>query len=370
MESPIGGGPTLVDWTDFTSWVKSRLVVSQKDLRRRQVSLFEADPVTLDGGRGARRGAKSAGRDEQSAGVRASAPLVNRCISQHTRRNALLGIRFEVFPKSVRVVRPVALPPGATRGGLRSDVDGFSEASKRRLRRVASEAGDSLVSQFCLTYHLSDPDGETVKRHLNTWLTWLRRRVPGIKYLWVLEFQRRGVPHFHVFLSVDIHSDNKLHADMAKKWHAITCEEDKAHLNVHLNAKNWIRWDMGTGSYVCKYIDKQNQKNVPDYFGWVGRFWGSSRSLMPKPDVYDTHEMRAICGQNVDKARIGVAREAHGRDSVAVLLRALGEFQKAQWRRYGRKGKHLSQAKSSRWVQGGASVLWRVAEMKLGGQCG
>lgn len=358
----------------------------------RQIPLFRelvgserGDPArsALAGGPFARtarppaRGTSERVPDFAARGGSLQTPLVNRCISQQgaggvgaarpTRspRASLGAVAFEVYPRSVRVVRPVSLPAGVTRGGARSSVDSFSEASKRRLRRVASEAGDQLVSQFCLTYQHSDPDGERVKRHLNAWLTWLRRRVSGIKYLWVLEFQKRGVPHLHVFLSIPVCTESTLHAEMAMKWHLITCEGDKAHLKFHQNAKNWIGWSMGSGSYVCKYLDKENQKHVPDYFGWVGRFWGSSRSLMPEPCVYDAHDIRAMVGQNADKARLNVSRETYGRDITATLIRTLGNYQQSKRRRYGRKGRHLSQVRSSRWVQDGAAVVWKLLDLQV-----
>lgn len=338
-------------WADFTAWVQEKTRDNAKVRPSRQIPLLPAPGLDAHGR------TVSHGRTGAPETV---APLVNRCISQHAKKNSVLGVKFEVYPKSVRVVRPVALPPGATRGGLRSSIDGFSEGSRRRLKRTASEASDILKSQFGLTYHETRPSGDDVKRHLNAWLTWLRRRVKGIKYLWVLEFQRRGVPHFHVFLSVECVYD-ALHVDMANKWNEITGETPE-HRIFHMNAKNFIPWDMGSGAYACKYLEKEYQKHVPDGFGWVGRFWGSSRSLVPPPCVYDVHEMRALCGQNVEKACMNVPRETHGRDAGAAILRALGEFQRAQWRRYGRKGKTLSQSRNSRWVQGGASVLWRVVE--------
>lgn len=372
-------------WADFTKFVLEGTAGNAKVRPSRQVPLF---PPT--GGAVARAGGGAARAAHVPPAGGDSSALVHSCISQqaggpgaarpgYSARASLLGVRFEVYKKSVRVVRPVP-PMVGTRGGKRSAVDAFSEASKRRLRRLASESGDVLVSQFLLTYQHTDPDGESCKRHLNTWLTWLRRRVPGVKYLWILEFQKRGVPHFHVFLNIS--KDNpELHKEMALKWHLISIEEDKAHLAFHENARNWIDWDMGSGSYVCKYLDKANQKHVPSYFGWVGRFWGASRGLMEKPCVYDAHEMRAMCGQNTDEARVIASRETHcvpgnvsretsERDSTALILRALGNYQASKWRKYGRKSKHLTRTRSSRWVQDGAAVLWRVVEATLGGDYG
>lgn len=366
-------------WADFTQWVKTRSAENAKPRPSRQFSLF-AEPASWElGGTRARSGvgaidapARSGARTGAALAtspVRAGAPLVNRCISQHTRKIPVLGVKFEVYPRSVRVVRPCSLPAGATRGGQRSTIDGFSEGSRRRLRRVASEAGEGLVSQFGLTYHETQPTGDEVKRHLNAWLTWLRRRVDGIKYLWVLEFQRRGAPHFHVFLSEECGQDALLQMHMAQKWNQIT-GETLDHLSFHLHAKNFVTWDMGNGAYACKYLEKEYQKCVPDGFGWVGRFWGSSRSLMPKPCVYDVHEIRAMAGQNVQNARVSVPRETHGRDMTHILLRALGNFQESRRRRWGYRGRHLSQVRNSRWVQDGASVLWRVIEHRLSGSDG
>jgi hypothetical protein len=58
--------------------------------------------------------------------------------------------------------------------------------------------------------------------------------------------------------------------------------DDQA-LAFHNNDKNFISWDMGNGSYICKYLEKSRQKDVPDGFLNVGRFWGSSRGLVPMP---------------------------------------------------------------------------------------
>lgn len=367
--------PGSQKWADFTDWVKSRVVTSKKDLRRRQIPLFEpAGASSIDGG-----DAHPLCGTPNMGG--AASLLVNRCISQHeSKKRVLGGVKFEVYPRSVRVVRPFQAPSGR-RGGLRSAVDGFSDSSRRRLRRVASEAGEQLKSQFCLTYHETRPDGAQVKAHINAWLTWLRREVKGVKYLWVLEFQKRGVPHYHVFLSLEAQKSSTLHERMAYQWHKITGETSLQHLSFHWNAKNWISWDMGGGSYVCKYLEKENQKHVPDGFGWVGRFWGASRGLMPDPYTLSVYDFRALCLQDEygmvsretlttqEGHTIEVIQGAAGRDVAARLIRTLGNFQKSRQRRYGISKRHLSQVKTSKWVQDGAAVFWKLVdyEMSQGG---
>lgn len=82
-------------------------------------------------------------------------------------------------------------------------MNGFSDKSRARLRHVAENSALPLISQFSLTYHHEFPDyGRTCKAHLNAFLTFLRRIIPGIGNLWLAEFQRRNAPHFHLFLTI------------------------------------------------------------------------------------------------------------------------------------------------------------------------
>lgn len=389
LSSLLAGGEDT-KWKNFTSWIKSEASKRSEELRFLPTRPLLAVAPSLRGG-GGEGGAVDQGAERSSsppalAGEAAPPMLVNSCISQHnSKRVSLAGIKFEIFPRSVRVIRPfVGL--SSSRGGKRSAVDGFSDSSRRRLRRVASEAGHLLVSQFCLTYHESRPDGNAAKADLNKWLTWLRRRVEGIQYLWVLEFQERGVPHFHIFLSIRP-DDIGFQFEMANRWNKIT-HETPEHLKFHSNPKNWISWDMGGGSYVCKYLDKEKQKHVPENFGWVGRFWGSSRALMPEPYTIDVYDMRQLCLQDKytgrqkvdikDALDVHVSRETSishthvsskappkDRDVIARIIRTLGNFRHSRSRRYGKKYTHLSHTKTSRWVQDGAAVIWKFINYEM-----
>ena len=97
----------------------------------------------------------------------------------------------------------------------------------------------------------------------------------------MLEFQRRGAPHFHLFTALPVTEENRLF--LASAWVRIACGNDPAALAFHSHERNFIAWDMGNGSYVCKYLEKARQKDVPEGYQEVGRFWGASRGLMPSP---------------------------------------------------------------------------------------
>jgi len=204
--------------------------------------------------------------------------LVNRLISEYPTVEKLL-----VYPSSVKVLRqkyaqkkPDTPPP------LRGEISGFSDASRRRLRFLAGNTSTKLISQFCLTYHQTSPDGATVKKHLHTWLENVRTRFPEVAYLWVLEFQTRGVPHFHIWLNLPADLPG-LRNILAKSWNRITEPGNATHLAFHNHKKNFIPWEMYNASYACKYLDKQSQKAVPAGFTGCGRFWGNSRGLLATP---------------------------------------------------------------------------------------
>lgn len=205
---------------------------------------------------------------------------------------------FEVYPADVRLLRPGSgVQPDHLKDLKRGEVSGFSSASARRLAQTARNAFPALVSQFVLTYHESNPDGVTAKRHLDSWLKALKRAAPGVGYLWVLEFQTRGVPHFHVWVTCEW--SEALWKRLGAAWNRIAEPDSPEHLWWHTEPRcergkvqmAYIPWDMGNGNYLTKYLDKQAQKAVPEGFGWAGRWWGSSRGLVPAPVVYEAEEL-------------------------------------------------------------------------------
>lgn len=199
--------------------------------------------------------------------------------------------RFEILPADVRVVRDYGPQPQPVhlQECKRGTVQMFSPKSASRLTEMARNARPGLISQFCLTYHQSNPDGATSKKHLNTWLVALRRAAPGVGYLWILEFQTRGVPHFHVWLTAPF--SESLWKSLGAAWNRIAEPDSLEHLwwhtgprlnpHTHKLERSFMAWEMKGAGYLRKYMSKAAQKCVPDGFGWCGRFWGATRDLVP-----------------------------------------------------------------------------------------
>lgn len=204
-------------------------------------------------------------------------------------------LRFKVIKTTFKA------PTDSSRG----KITGFSRGSQRRLGFTARNSASILTSQFCMTYHNTIPDGETSKKHINTFLTYLRKIYPPILYLWVMEFQDRGTVHYHLFSNLPV--TPYFRRTLAIAWNRIT-QESKEHLQFHKFHKNFIKWDMRNGSYLTKYLVKMEQKGVPESFSKCGRFWGSSRGLVPKPYVITMDEVMAYIPSSVSMSRENIQK--------------------------------------------------------------
>jgi hypothetical protein len=233
---------------------------------------------------------------------------------------------FEVYPKSVKVVRPAvgyyAAPVLHDRTG--QELQGFSMKSKARLRFVAVNSGDKVRSQFCLTYGDYWPvNGKEAKRQLHAFLVMVEKHLGKTSYIWVGEFQTRGAPHFHLFSSLEVTEEN--HKFMAETWHRIAGINCPKHLAVHLHQRNFIEWNMGNGGYLCKYLDKQHQKCIPPGFGSFGRWWGNSRDMKPQAEVLDRQGLDAMLSGSIDHTTGEMLID----DAGQYLLRTLRKYKKS-----------------------------------------
>lgn len=173
--------------------------------------------------------------------------------------------------------------PNHSGGGVRGKITRFSRQSVDRLKLHVRNLPELSVKAFLtLTYPESYPTaGGRVKRDLKVMQQWLKRR--GLGGVWFLEFQRRGAPHYHMFLNgwpaggVDA---------VAHAWDKIVASGDPKHLAWHMGALSGrpclelMRNPHAASAYATKYATKLEQKDVPSDYHQVGRFWGAFGSAM------------------------------------------------------------------------------------------
>jgi hypothetical protein len=167
----------------------------------------------------------------------------------------------------------------------RSNIGIFSSASQERLSWVYFQG--PWESMITLTYHNDFPNRKESKRQMNVVLQYLRRK--NVKYLWVLEFQKRGVPHYHVWLnkkyddcalSIDLPGENSWRGIMKTWLKASNQINDKEAVDFHLHQKSYTDWVVNLKcNYAKKYASKKEQKGLPVGVDRYGRWWGSSNNL-------------------------------------------------------------------------------------------
>jgi len=173
-------------------------------------------------------------------------------------------------------------PRGRDRRRERGKVRAFSLASQRRLEFISANAGTVLRTLLTLTYHApgeswADPvrNGQVAKRSkadLNRLLSCLRRELGG--YVWVQEFQARGVVHYHVLAEREI-ADERVKVAWCRATDALS---DDAALR-HAAQAEPIRGEWQARQYVGRYLGKGRQKSLPPGVERAGRWWGRSRSM-------------------------------------------------------------------------------------------
>lgn len=178
-------------------------------------------------------------------------------------------------------------------------------------------------------------DGKVAKKQLNHFLTKIRRKFGKIPYLWIFEFQSRGAPHFHLFMNIEPSKENREWLAGAW-WKIIDPAQDNPKIYAfHSHPKNFISWDMGSGTYLTKYLDKDAQKCVPVQFDNVGRFWGHSRGMVPEPIK--------LRKDNLDEAFTEIDKETGEiREGYNYIKRILGRYHEKVTNGYSRARKCYS----------------------------
>lgn len=166
---------------------------------------------------------------------------------------------------------PTAKVPTKKGGGKRGRVKGFSRASRRRLLDVLNQIKRPAVQSalfVTLTYPGEWPKAwERWKRDIDTFGKRLRRQYPGVSFVWRLEYQRRGAPHFHLLVfGVPFIP----HDWVARAWYDVVGSNDPRHLKAGTEIKR-VRRFRSVIAYAAKYIGKEQSRGAART---DGRVWG------------------------------------------------------------------------------------------------
>lgn len=188
---------------------------------------------------------------------------------------------------------------------------GWSHKSRvaliRRLMEV-TVSGFSTPFFVSMTYHLDFPNAKGAKNDLKNYFDRLKTIDPDVGYVWKMEFQDRGAPHFHCIIFPS--KNSRLSGNqIRKKWHAIAKDDDDD--NYHEEHGTDVQRVERLGSfkkmyrYVSKYATKQVEATEAN-----GRYWGTSRNVVDptKTDVLEvTEETDAVVRRIAKRILRGVS---------------------------------------------------------------
>lgn len=177
------------------------------------------------------------------------------------------------------------------------DIKNFSENSRRRCQKLLAKIKFSSYGApifLTTTFHNIFPnDQQDLKKLLDNFLRSCQRTKYKFHYVWRLELQKRGAPHFHFIIlplkSLDTNQSKSFKRYIKSKW--LHFLKDNSY-NTFLFACKFIDIENKTGlrSYISKYVSKiDNQEKQKS----LGRIWGYSRDLNCSPvfSIYLTEKI-------------------------------------------------------------------------------
>lgn len=217
-------------------------------------------------------------------------PQQGKITVTHHKRGSVLG-----WPSPVKVAR--SRPAEVERASTEQSV-------KSRLRAAYNlgNAECSWVAMLTLTYRVPPADYDRVREDRERFLDRMRKRFGPTQVGWILEFQRRGAAHFHIWIGDDCELGRRLASEptrertrkgvtrrvcsgessewIASAWVDIVGDSDPRFLRFQSGGIVELMDNAdGAGRYAAKEAAKRVQKSAP----WpVSQWWGMSRSLLPK----------------------------------------------------------------------------------------
>lgn len=211
----------------------------------------------------------------------------------------------------------------------RGSITRFTSGSKRRMFESIIKVGELPTYFLTLTFPASFPSGKQANRHLFVFLQRYTRK--GFRFIWRLEPQKRGAPHYHI-LCYGV--DSAVIADMTASWvkRMIDYNRDQPRAKrsavSHIKERAALAEPLVNGSdsvkkvflYVGKYLSKAQEiawrsrdLGYVDYYtgevvgdygaAWVdGKQWGK----MGFPKGFFNVPMVELSGCNVSRYLIDI----------------------------------------------------------------
>jgi len=191
---------------------------------------------------------------------------------------------FEVYPHCVKFHVPERSGnPSRSEVRKRGKIHEFSKRSRFRLFTALAMIKRKLPIKplfVSMTYHYSFTKKKGIHYdHLHNFLVQLRNYNPDVQYIWRIELQKRGAPHFHFIIFPGgprkAYNKSKYIHKISQLWHSISDPVSRAHERFGVQTT-----EIKSYQHACYYLSKYCAKIDEDIALITERKqWGCSRNL-------------------------------------------------------------------------------------------
>lgn len=174
-----------------------------------------------------------------------------------------------------------------------NDIKTFSSQSRKRLFELFNSLEYSSYGKpvfVSATWHYDSPDNRSsLKNLLANYIHALKRQLPPFHSIWKLEYQQRGIPHFHfMILPLDKTTDfdsSVISTIIKNNWlkrKQCNCVHCKNYSIKTVSVKDYKHAMIYISKEIAKVQDRYEDHDL-------GRIWGSSRNMRVK--VYGNYKI-------------------------------------------------------------------------------
>jgi len=193
-------------------------------------------------------------------------------------------ITLQCYENLIKVIPAGYIPPQNTPPDREDfDIKEFSKKSRMKLFTIFNKINYSqygIPLFISATWHYDSPgEMKTIKLFLKKFRQMLEKFLPPFHYIWKLEYQKRGIPHFHILI-FPLQPDQKFYTPEIERLIKIKWMQLKKCKCAHCKNYSIKTIECKTRLMSIAYIAKEIAKVEERYEEHdLGRIWGTSQDL-------------------------------------------------------------------------------------------
>jgi len=211
--------------------------------------------------------------DVATSGSAGLSRVTNLHAASLRRREAVVRIWTEATLVQVKIPQS----PSPSRRGFRKSITTFTSKARANMLRVFAriDRRHTRPLSLTLTYPQEYPATRVTKEHLRAFAARLERAFPRCGFIWKLEYQARGAPHYHLLLfgvpPLDREQLSKFRRWISRIWYHVVKSGDEKHARAGTRVE-YVKTRRKIQFYAAKWY--QSKPVTVGSGDSPGRFWG------------------------------------------------------------------------------------------------